>query len=72
MSQTTEPCLEEGPDCAGVVEFHSYGQRLKAFPRCCKHHRDRLAVERGIEERYPQHAPADFDPSYAGERWDED
>jgi hypothetical protein len=22
--------------------------------------------------RYPSSAPADFDPSYAGERWDED
>jgi hypothetical protein len=42
------------------------------FPRCEKHYEERLEVQRGIDERYPTHAPADFDPMYAGERWDDD
>lgn len=29
-------------------------------------------LQRDIDRRYPKHAPADFDPSYAGESWDED
>ena len=32
----------------------------------------RLDREDEIRRRYPQHQPADFDPTYAGERWDED
>jgi len=31
---------------------------------------DRLRAE--TEKRYPAMAPADFDPYYANERWDED
>ncbi|MFF1820408.1 hypothetical protein ACFVWG_24090 [Kribbella sp. NPDC058245] len=32
----------------------------------------RLATEDRLHARYPETAPADFDPSYAGERWSED
>lgn len=45
-------------------------------PRCDGHYD--AYVERvqprmdEIRRRYPEHAPADFDPAYAGERWDED
>lgn len=44
----------------------------RSFPRCDRHWAERLEVQRGIEERYPYHQPADFDPYYAGERWDDD
>ena len=44
----------------------------RSFPRCDKHWSDRLDVQDGINSRYPTHAPSDFDPSYAGESWDED
>ena len=46
------------------------------FPRC-DHHYDAY-VERtqpiidDIDRRYPATAPADFDPSFAGEVWSED
>jgi hypothetical protein len=65
-------CIEEGSNCKGPVEFHSYGGRMKAFPRCEAHHETRLAAERGIQERYPVHAPSDFSGSDAGEQWEED
>jgi len=46
------------------------------YERCDKHYREyceRLnPVMADIRSRYPEHAPADFDPMYAGERWDED
>jgi hypothetical protein len=44
----------------------------KSFPRCEKHWAERLETQRGIDERYPAQQPADFDPLYAGEHWDED
>ena len=46
------------------------------FPRCDKHYQayaDRLRpVMDDIRRRYPKQAPSDFDPTYAGESWDED
>jgi len=44
----------------------------KAFPRCDKHWEQRLDKQEDINRRYPVNAPQDFDPSYAGEHWDED
>lgn len=46
------------------------------FARCDGHYAaycERLQpVIDDINERYPQQAPADFDPYYAGECWDEE
>jgi hypothetical protein len=46
------------------------------FPRCEKHYveyAERMdAVHAETRRRYPRSAPADFDPAYAGERWDDD
>lgn len=40
--------------------------------RCDVHWDRRLRLQNEINDRYPTHAPSDFDPAYAGERWDED
>lgn len=68
-------CLNYGPDCDGEVEFRMpLSGTGRSFPRCEKHWADRLEVQRGIDERYPDSPfpPADFDPTYAGEVWDEE
>lgn len=75
MSSNDEPrCLQHGPDCEGPVEYHMNPDRddMKAFPRC-RHHQDiRLRQAEETMRKYPINAPADFDPMYAGERWDEE
>lgn len=70
-------CIE-GPDgCAGEVfaraSLSGSGMR---FNRCESHYVSYVArtqpVIDDINRRYPAQAPDDFDPMYAGERWDED
>lgn len=66
-------CLNRGPDCAGDVELRMpLSGTGRAFARCDKHWDDRLDLEQGLRERYPEHPPSDFDPAYAGEVWYED
>lgn len=66
-------CLNSSDECKGAVEYRMpLSGTGKSFPRCDKHWSDRLDVQEGINRRYPVHAPADFDPYYAGESWDED
>lgn len=66
-------CLNDGPGCGGQVEYRMpLSGTGRSFPRCDAHWEQRLETQRGIDARYPTHAPADFDPSYAGESWDED
>lgn len=68
-------CLDAHKDdpCKGPVE---YRQALTAtgtsFPRCEKHWERRLKEQERIQRTYPPQAPSDFDPGYAGERWEED
>jgi hypothetical protein len=68
-------CLEAGRgDCFGPVELRTTPDRSdgKHFPRCEAHFDARLASSaRTLELLSPSPAPW-FDPSYAGERWDED
>lgn len=70
----TPQCLDDYDEgtCRGTVTYCDVSGSGRAFPRCT-HHLD-VALERDqkIRERYPHHAPADFDPDYAGERWDDD
>ena len=75
----TEPteveCLDSHHEggCKGPVEYRMpLSGTGKSFPRCNKHWKKRLKVQEGINRRYPRSAPRDFDPSYAGERWDDD
>jgi len=78
MSTDTEPleCLDEHPDadgCVGPVELrYPLSPTGKWFPRCDKHWEERLEIQDGINQRYPEHQPSDFDPSYAGESWYEE
>lgn len=69
-------CLDshfEPSDCSGEVEYRMpLSGTGVSFPRCDGHWVARLVVQDGINLRYPAHAPADFDPAYAGEHWDEE
>jgi hypothetical protein len=66
-------CLNENDECRGGVELrYPLSGSGKWFPRCEFHWEKRLIQQDQINRRYPYHQPSDFDPSYAGERWDED
>lgn len=71
----TEPleCLESGPDCRGKVDMWTT-DGLRYWPRCDFHGERRLERYENSIERYANSdvAPSWFDPSYAGERWNDD
>lgn len=75
-SPLTDPapvCLEHDASCGGLVELRpSLTGTGTPIARCDRHWHARLQAESAHRHRYPEHAPADFDPGYAGERWDED
>ena len=66
-------CLD-GPDgCQGPVQPREpLSGTGKSFPRCDHHWDRRIEKQREIRQRYPTLKPNDFDPTAAGERWDED
>lgn len=71
----TPTCLEAGPECRGPVEYRMpLSGTGRAFPRCDHHWDKRLDEQERINRSYPDSplAPSWFDPTYAGERWDED
>lgn len=59
--------------CQGPVEYHTTGTSGSAWPRCTRHQEARWARYENSIERYADSdvAPEWFDPSYAGESWDE-
>lgn len=75
-----EKCYGEGPCEGEVAEYTSRSGASTSF-RCVKHqdeYETRMdGVYRGLQDRYPgwdvpgSVAPSWFDPSYAGESWDE-
>ena len=72
-------CLDDydqGAECTGPTEMrYPLSGTGKSFPRCDGHWEKRLAKQQQIVERYAPFSdvpPAGFDPTYAGERWDED
>lgn len=66
-------CLQENDDCEGEIEYRDpLSGTGKSFPRCAYHWDLRLKEQDRIERTYPQHAPSDFDPAYAGEVWSDD
>lgn len=69
-----DECLNYDPaTCKGPVEYRpSLSPSGKSFPRCDYHWGERLKEQDRINATYPQQAPSDFDPGYAGETWDED
>jgi hypothetical protein len=67
-------CIDGPEGCSGPVEMHTTPDRRdgKSFARCEAHFERRMAsVERNLELTSDT-PPAWFDPSYAGEQWDED
>lgn len=71
---TTVMCLDKDySPCRGAVEYRfALSATGRSFPRCDKHWDERLRDQEAINRRYPTHAPSDFDPTYAGESWEED
>jgi len=67
-------CIEDHKgDCSGEVKYRpSLTGTGTPIPRCEAHWRDRLQREADYKKRFPVRPPADFDPAYAGERWEED
>lgn len=68
-------CLEDYGlgTCSGAVAWRpSLSGTGTLIARCDGHWATRLEVQAEIDARYPVLPPADFDPSYAGERWEED
>jgi hypothetical protein len=60
-------------DCRGPVEMRLRPSDWKSFPRCDHHAEAWYAEQERIQRAYGgATAPSDFDPAYAGERWDED
>ncbi len=70
-------CLDGPEGCHGDVHMYLAlsGSGMR-WPRCERHYGEYVArVQPKIEEtrkRYPDRAPRDFDPMFAGERWGED
>lgn len=64
---------DDGSPCQGQVLLReSLSGTGTPIARCDQHWNERLNLQDEINRRYPATAPADFDPYYAGERWDED
>jgi hypothetical protein len=68
-------CIDDPDFCSGAVEYRAVPGGT-AVPRCVAHFDARLAryEDPNSLERYADSdvAPAWFDPSIAGERWDDD
>lgn len=67
-------CLNENELCQGSVDFWSVGSSLRSWPRCDYHGMERLKQYENSIEKYADSpiAPSWFDPTAAGERWDDD
>jgi hypothetical protein len=67
-------CIDGPAGCAGPVEWRTTSDRTdgKHFRRCEAHGAAREAKAGRNLELQSDVAPAWFDPSYAGERWEED
>ena len=75
---TALECLDrhDSDPCSGPAELrYPLSGTGKSFPRCDHHWDKRLQLQEQINERYAPDSdvpPAGFDPTYAGERWEED
>lgn len=73
MDEILECLNAHDGQCSGDIEYrYALSGTGISYPRCDKHWDDRCERQDEINRRYPHHAPSDFDPMYAGERWDED
>lgn len=61
-----------GAECSGPVEYRlPLSGSGRSFPRCEKHWDERLDVEQGWRQRYPEQPPAGWSEDLAGEAWGE-
>lgn len=69
---TSADCIDHrGKGCTGeIMHRTALSATGTSFVRCDGAWRERLEFQHGIDRRYPDRAPAGFDPSYAGESWD--
>lgn len=68
-------CIDNPDECHGSVEMRpSLTGTGTAIPRCDFHWEVRLTREEELRQQYPDSpiAPSWFDPTAAGERWDDD
>lgn len=75
-------CISYPDGCTGPVFEYTSRSGCTVAARCQAHHEAHEAhvdqVQAGLNERYPgwdipgSMPPADFDPAYAGESWDEE
>ena len=69
-------CLDdEQGNCAGDVEFHeSLAGTGTMIPRCERHFEEHLDRDQERRKDFPDSpiAPDWFDPTYAGETWDDE
>lgn len=73
----TEECWNAGADdvdCAGPLGWHTSIGGTQRVWRCDAHQMAKLEALEDINSRYPDSPipPSDFDPFYAGERWNYD
>ncbi|MFE9833972.1 hypothetical protein ACFYP4_02315 [Streptomyces sp. NPDC005551] len=76
-SQAELHCLDAPQStCTGSVEYREpLSGTGRSFPRCDGHWDARLKKQEEINARYAPFSdvpPAGFDPTYAGERWDDE
>lgn len=73
---TKHSCLDYSTLCEGEVEYRpALSFSGTWFPRCDYHWSERLDTQDRLRRDYgvdSDVAPSNFDPSYAGESWDED
>lgn len=72
---THADCIDGPDDCRGNMEYrHALSGTGRSFPRCDHHWELRLDEQERIDRDYPDSdtPPAWFDPSYAGESWDDE
>lgn len=70
-----ERCLNEEDDsCYGEITERVSAGGTCMIERCVKHWQDRDDLEDRLNRDYPDSdvAPAWFDPTYAGEHWNDD
>lgn len=70
-------CENHGMDdiqCGGEVDWHRTIGGTMTVRRCWNHQEAKLDALEAINRRYPDSPvpPSDFDPFYAGERWNYD
>jgi hypothetical protein len=70
---THADCLQHGDDCRGKTEYRTpLSGTGRSFARCDYHWDKRLDEQDRITRTYGGDcAPSWFDPTYAGESWDE-